>query len=257
MVVYAITGVKGGVGKSSYAIRLVKQLSKQQDVTLIDADIGSPSDYFLMGLKDKGEVIETVYTSRPFVNLNKCKRCGLCVQHCPYAALFQLKDQPPVLIEELCEGCMMCKEVCPFDAIEERKKEAGRIYRTNKDNVTVITGEGDTAVARRLRDYTKQSQTVVIDLAAGMHCDVLMLLEMADVAIAITEPTPLGLHDLALSLQLINKMGKRCEVVINKAGLGMEKEVRALTAQHNCKIREEIPFSQNFAQQYARGELWK
>ncbi|MBD3310595.1 P-loop NTPase, partial [Candidatus Woesearchaeota archaeon] len=44
----AITGGKGGTGKSTIAVALASLISKNKDVLLIDADVDCPDDHLLL-----------------------------------------------------------------------------------------------------------------------------------------------------------------------------------------------------------------
>ncbi len=52
----------------------------------------------------------------------------------------------------------------------------------------------------------KEYDYVIIDTAAGTHCPVISALLGSDYAFAVTEPTPLGAHDLDLILTLTKKI---------------------------------------------------
>lgn len=59
-----------------------------------------------------------------FIDRERCKGCGYCVEFCPTRALALSSDynthgyHPPYLIdEELCSGCDLCGMYCPDFAI--------------------------------------------------------------------------------------------------------------------------------------------
>ena len=51
----AVTGGKGGTGKSTVATALAYQLAKNNKVLLVDLDVDCPNDHLLLGLKRKLE----------------------------------------------------------------------------------------------------------------------------------------------------------------------------------------------------------
>ena len=48
----------------------------------------------------------------------RCKRCGLCLRHCPEGAITGSRDEPYVIHQEKCIHCGQCYEVCKFKAID-------------------------------------------------------------------------------------------------------------------------------------------
>ncbi len=54
------------------------------------------------------------------VDEEKCKKCGVCVDKCPYGAIKQEKDHPASIITASCHGCGTCVAECPHGAISQR-----------------------------------------------------------------------------------------------------------------------------------------
>jgi len=54
------------------------------------------------------------------ISETKCKRCGACVNKCPYGAIRQEKGQPATIITASCHGCGTCVAECPAQAITQR-----------------------------------------------------------------------------------------------------------------------------------------
>ena len=256
MVVIAIGGIKGGVGKSSYAIRLAKELAKKEDIRIIDGDVAHPTCPSLLRCKDVKKV-EEIFVFRPIFDKARCVKCGKCAKMCKENAI-PITKQGPVLIEDLCNGCTLCKHVCPYGAIKERKEKIGEIWQGIVDNIELVfarttsTASNLPHIARAMRKYVDKTKTTIIDLPAGMHCDVLALLDMADVLRLVVEPTPMGLHDFLIALELGKRMKKKMDVVINKEGLGMEKEIEKICIREGLAIVEVIPYSKELYQQYAK-----
>ena len=57
------------------------------------------------------------FTSRFYVEQDKCVSCGLCEKKCPVHAI-ELREGCPVWIKERCEMCSSCINNCPKEAIE-------------------------------------------------------------------------------------------------------------------------------------------
>jgi heterodisulfide reductase subunit A len=53
------------------------------------------------------------------VDESKCKKCGICVDKCPYGAIKQEEGQPASIITASCHGCGTCVAECPSHAISQ------------------------------------------------------------------------------------------------------------------------------------------
>ncbi len=257
----AVGGVKGGIGKSTYSVMLAKELAEQgKDVMLIDGDVGGAYDHRLLGATLKDHVADVI-VNYPVFNHEKCAKCGMCAKKCPENAILMGPDGP-LFVESLCSACGLCFVVCKNDAISPEPRKIGEIKEYAKGRirvispVTFVSGEVQTHIARKLRAIAKQEEhnvdEVIIDLPAGMHCDVLCLLDLAEKFIVVTEPTPLGCHDLRLSIDLGKKMGKEIEVVLNKYGLGCEREIEQICDENDVRIVRTIKYDVGIFNKYAR-----
>lgn len=54
------------------------------------------------------------------VDPEKCKKCGICVDKCPYGAIKLEPGQPASIITASCHGCGTCVAECPHGAITQR-----------------------------------------------------------------------------------------------------------------------------------------
>jgi MinD superfamily P-loop ATPase len=73
-----------------------------------------------------------------------------------------------------------------------------------------------------------------------------------DYCILVTEPTPFGLHDLKISVQVLKDLNIPMGVVINRAGLG-DRKVYQYCEKENIPLLMEIPFDKKIAKLYSRG----
>jgi len=72
----------------------------------------------------------------------------------------------------------------------------------------------------------------------------------------VTEPTPFGLHDLKLTVDLVREIQKPFGIIINKADLGFQK-THEYIKEEKLELLGEIPFSKNYAAHYAQGNILK
>jgi MinD superfamily P-loop ATPase len=75
----------------------------------------------------------------------------------------------------------------------------------------------------------------------------------SDFCLLVTEPTPFGLHDLALAVELARKLAIPCGVVINRDGSG-DQRVERYCAQQQIPVLLKIPLDRRIAELYCRGQ---
>jgi MinD superfamily P-loop ATPase len=95
---------------------------------------------------------------------------------------------------------------------------------------------------------------VIFDAPPGTSCPVVQTVADADFVILVTEPTPFGLHDLKITVELLYQLKKPFGVVINKAGLG-SMEVYHFLEEQKIDLLAEIPFAKSYAGKYAAGNI--
>ena len=271
----AISGGKGGTGKSTVAILFANQLIKKgKKIILCDCDVECPNDYLLLGQKLKNPV-EKIYAEFPKLIKKKCKKCGLCAKTCRSNAIFQAPGQYPVFLKDLCSACGACWIVCPYGAIKEKKEETGQIYFNKvksqeskvKNNFYLITGMAKagieetgpvvTEVKRFALNFAKKVKAdyVLFDTAPGIHCPVISAIMDCDLVYTVTEPTPMGAHDLNLILDLCQKLKVSTKVILNQADLGDKRKIEKIAKNFKIKIEKEIPYSKKLVEAYSKGRL--
>lgn len=264
----AITGGKGGTGKSTFTLILAKELrEKGKRVVISDCDVECPNDYLLLGISLKRKK-KNVYRFFPHLIKKKCKKCGLCAQNCPSGAIFQKPGEYPIFLKNLCLGCSLCWKICPFGALKPQKEKIGEIFlKKVRKNLWVVTGRADEGVeetrpiVKETKNYSlKFAQKVkadylLIDTSAGIHCPVIEALLGVDLIYLVTEPTPMGSHDLEISLELGKKLKIPQRIVINQADLGLKKKIFSLAKKYKVKIEREIPYSFELARLYSQGKI--
>jgi len=52
------------------------------------------------------------------VDVDKCKKCGICFKNCPVEAIEWRKKEPAYIHQDKCIRCLTCITKCPFDAID-------------------------------------------------------------------------------------------------------------------------------------------
>ena len=254
----AVTGGKGGTGKSAVATALAVEFAGNKKTLLVDADVECPNDHLLLNIKRKKYA--NVYQPIPKWNFNKCTKCGECAKVCKQNAIVFVKDKFPAFVKEVCIGCKACMVVCPTGAISMSKKQIGTIYTGKNYNVNLIAGElklGELAsgeIVAKLRKHADEmsnklkQEIVIIDSAAGVGCPVIASLVGTDYIVGVTEPTPSALHDLKRVLYLANHFKIKHGIVINKFDLEKSfcKKIEKFAKENKIPIIGKIPYRKDF-----------
>ena len=261
MKIIGITGGKGGTGKSTIATALAYELAKNNRVLLADADVDCPNDHLLLNIERRP--VKTVEQRIPNWDFDKCVKCGLCGPVCKTNAIASIKGHNPIFMKQQCNGCGACVLKCPVDAISWTKKEIGQIFTGRKHGIDLLSGELKSNapisefIVNSLNEIVEKKKNeydyIIIDTAAGTHCPVIAALEMCDCVYAVTEPTPLGKHDLELILKLLKRLNIKPEIVLNRSDIGDKKIIQNLAKEYDVKIVAEIPYSKKIVEQCSKG----
>lgn len=257
----AIASGKGGTGKTSVSVQLFLELSKQQSCTLVDCDVEEPNDrlFFPKAVLQKEEAIHQMVAN---INIEKCTFCRKCVDFCEFNAIAVI---PPLKFAKvdasLCHSCGACLYACKDDAIYETAFEIGKMRSYRVQNNLMLEGllkigsPMQTMLIRSLKKKTPQEASVILyDAPPGTSCPVVETIADSDYVILVTEPTPFGLHDLKLTVDLVQDMKLPFGIIINKSGLGYDK-IHEFIKDQNLELLAEIPYSKSFAAHYSKGEL--
>ena len=254
MIVSVASG-KGGTGKTLVASSLALSLSDDYKVQLLDCDVEEPNVHIFLRLAlDQSQ---PVYVPIPKVDETKCTYCGKCAEVCVYNAIAVLKEKV-LVFPELCHGCGACSYLCPESAITEEGREVGVVERGGSGNLELVQGRlaiGEAMappVIREVRKYIDPANIVIIDVSPGTSCPVVEAVKGSDFCLLVTEPTPFGLNDLSLAVEVVRKLGIPCGVVINRVGVGSE-EVEQYCHREGIPVLLRIPLDRNIATLYSRG----
>jgi len=109
---------------------------------------------------------------------------------------------------------------------------------------------GSTTPATPLRTGDR---IVILDASPGTSCPVVETMRGADFVLMVTEPTPFGLHDLKLAVEVArDELGLPVGVVINRDGVG-DRGVEDYCAAENIPILMRIPLDRRIAEAYSEG----
>ena len=251
----AVLSGKGGTGKTTISSNLAAIL---ENITLIDCDVEEPNIHLFFDIPNNNK--KSVYTEYPHIDMRKCDLCGKCGEFCRFNAILPAKNRV-LVFKDICHACGGCAIVCPKDAISYKEREIGVIHEgISSQGINIKYGvlnvgefSGVKIIEELLESITKNEQ-VIIDSPPGTSCATVAAVESADYAIIVSEPTPFGVSDMKMVVEMLKNLNVPFGLVINKAGLGND-EIYQYASQENINILGEVPFSKEVAKHYATGKL--
>jgi MinD superfamily P-loop ATPase len=259
----AIASGKGGTGKTTVAVSLALSLASVDPPAaplFLDCDVEEPNAALylrpqLSARKDVGLLV-------PAVDASLCTLCGRCAEVCQYHAIAVIGAEV-LVFPELCHGCGSCTRQCPAHAIHEEPDLIGSLQRGVAGTIEFAQGTLDVGeamavpVIRQLKQWAIPTDAgdrpVILDTPPGTSCPVVETMRGADAVLLVTEPTPFGLHDLRLAVQVArDELGLPVGVVINRDGVG-DAGVDDYCAAEAIPILLRIPLERAIAEGIAEG----
>ncbi|MCK9224710.1 MAG: ATP-binding protein [Candidatus Muirbacterium halophilum] len=255
----AIASGKGGTGKTTVATSVAYVLSEiGNKVSVFDCDVEEPNDHIFLGPENIIE--EVVEVGMPELIEEKCNSCGKCSDICQFNSIFYTNGKP-LFFSDICHSCRLCERICPEDAIKMVPKRIGVTKKGRVENIFIRWGVLDigqvltTKVIEKVLEGLEGNKRInIIDSPPGTSCSAVASVKEADIVVLVTEPTPFGLHDLDVAVRMTRQMGKKIVVIINRSDLG-DNKVKEYCAKNNIRIIGEIPYIDEVAKIYSKGEL--
>jgi MinD superfamily P-loop ATPase len=265
--ILAVASGKGGTGKTTVAANLALAVSSERatqsgaEVHLLDCDVEEPNAALFLrpAIQQRHEVGVCI----PEVDFARCNYCGRCAEVCQYNAIAVVQLRV-LVFPDLCHGCGSCTLNCPEDAIREELRVSGVVERGwAKGTVHFAQGilnVGEAMavpVIRQLKQQAIPKETdemlVILDAPPGTSCPVVETMRGSDMVLMVTEPTPFGLHDLRLAVEVArDELGLPVAVVINRDCVGDEGVDQYCEAE-GIPVLMRIPLDRRIAEAYSEG----
>jgi MinD superfamily P-loop ATPase len=266
----AVASGKGGTGKTTVVTSLALSLDAATTLVL-DCDVEAPNAHLF--LTPTFEWREEVGILIPEVDESRCTFCGRCAEVCQFHAIAVI-PQKTLVFPELCHGCGSCGLNCPEQAIGERLDVMGVLeagpapteifFARGVMNVGEpmavpiirqlktwqISGDGQSLI---YLDKTTDRETIILDAPPGTSCPVVETVHGADFVLLVTEPTPFGLHDLRLMVEVVRELNIPAGVVINRDGTG-NADVDQFCAEVGLPVLMRIPLDRTIGAGIAQGK---
>jgi len=251
----AILSGKGGAGKTTVATNLALSLP---GVQLLDADVEEPNAHLFLN-PHFGNHLEPVTRNVPQIDPKKCILCGRCVEFCEFNALALLGNRV-IVYPEACHSCGGCKEICNVNAISGVERQVG-VLRRDQDISGIEFWQGELSVGeessipviRALLKKINRRKIAIIDAPPGTACSAVEVASDSDFCLLVAEPTPFGLHDLQMTVDVIEQLEKPWGIVINRSDSKGDQALEDYAKNKRIPIFLKIPFERSIAEFYAQG----
>jgi MinD superfamily P-loop ATPase len=280
--IIAVASGKGGTGKTTVATSLAQSIAadggsrlgsgdpgqlpapvslrRRHRLLFLDCDVEEPNAaLFLEPDIDQQQEVGILI---PEVDYERCTFCGRCAEVCPWHAI-AVVGRKVLVFPELCHGCGSCTLNCPENAIREVLHvmgllESGQAGPIDFGHGVMNVGEAMAVpIIRQLKARqmaSTEAEVAILDASPGTSCPVVETMRGADFVLLVTEPTPFGLHDLRLAVQVArDELGLPVGVVVNRDGVG-DKGVDEYCAAEDIPILMRIPLDRRIAEAISGGQ---
>lgn len=252
--IISVASGKGGTGKTTVATGIASSLGYCQ---FFDFDVEAPNAGLF--LKPDIKHIQKVTIKQPVFLTGSGASFEECARFCHYNAIAVTGDEV-IFFPELCHGCGGCVLVGPQGAVREEEVVVGEVRKgIAAPGIEFFMGDlrpgsmRTTTIQSSLEKYIDMDKFVIVDCPPGTSCSMVTSVRKSDYCILVTEPTPFGLNDLILSVDVVKKLGISFGVIINREGIG-DEEVSNYCHKNDIKIHLKIPNDIEIARIISRGD---
>jgi MinD superfamily P-loop ATPase len=254
----AIASGKGGTGKTTVAANLAWLFARLgRQVVYLDCDVEAPNGHIF--LKPVISERQSASTLVPEIDAARCIHCGACGDFCRYNALLCLSEQV-VSFPELCHACGGCRLVCSVGAIREVPRDIGFVDKGQAGPIAFFSGLLNIGEAmsppliKTVKAHAVAGGVTIVDAPPGTSCPVIESIHDCDYVALVTEPTPFGLNDLQLAVEMVRALGLPFGVIVNRAGLN-DRPLLDYCSEQQIPLLAQLPDDRRVAEAYSRGEL--
>jgi MinD superfamily P-loop ATPase len=254
----AVASGKGGTGKTIVSASLACIAADAGYKTAyLDCDVEEPNGHLF--LKPNIQYRHMVGIPVPVVDQEKCITCGSCGEICQYSAIVCI-NKNVLTFDKMCHGCGGCSLVCPVGAITENNRNIGVVETGVSGKIVFCHGKLNVGEAlspplvRAVRSTIQDDGLAIIDASPGTSCPVIAAIKGVDFVLLVTEPTPFGVNDLEIAVDMVKELCIPHAVVINRHVPGYTL-ARDFCMDKNIRILAEIPDDRRVAEAYSRGTL--
>ena len=243
---------KGGTGKTVLSACFASLASNK---IMADCDVDAANLYLLLHPETK-ETHPLFGMNKARIDPSSCTACGECQGACRFDAIEETTEGLYEVDEMSCECCGVCSLICPVSAISMEPNKSGEWYVSKtkygpfvhaklgigEENSGKLVAEVRKS-AKELAESTKKD-LVIVDGPPGIGCPVIASLSGVDLALAVTEPTPSGIHDMERVIQVARHFNIPAACCINKFDLNHRNsdQIETWCGKNFVPLIGKIPF---------------
>ncbi len=247
-----IVSGKGGTGKTTVSAAFA---SLARNKVLADCDVDAADLHLLLDPTPRRRE-DFIAMRTPRIDQDLCTECGDCQAWCRFDAIGLDFDAGYFIDPLACEHCGLCARICPEEAIVMEDSISGQWLVSDTRFGTLVharlgigednSGKLVTLVRREARRLAEEQDAdlIINDGPPGIGCPVTAAITGADLVLAVTEPTPSGIHDLQRVAGVCGHFAIPLAVCINKHDINPENSgrIRSWCETNEIAVAGEIPF---------------
>ena len=247
---------KGGTGKTSVTASFAALAGR---AVIADCDVDAADLHLVLTPR----IIErhNFYSGHEaIIRPDDCIDCGVCLEPCRFGGVIEVDKETPgasFAIDPIgCEGCGVCVLLCPTKAIDfperlcgewmQSETRCGPMVHAQLGIAAENSGKLVTQVRSEARRIAEQENRhlIIVDGPPGIGCAAIASMTGASLALAVTEPTVSGEHDLERILSLARHFGIPTAVCVNKWDLNhaMTERIEYQARQAGARILGRIRY---------------
>jgi MinD superfamily P-loop ATPase len=262
---------KGGTGKTSVVASFAALADNK---VLADCDVDASDLHLVL---DRETVRSETFSGSRVARVDQelCTLCGRCTEACRFeAVIVEGTDSPSgassrrfSIDASACEGCGACCLVCQSDAIELRDAITGEWYVSETRLGPLVharLGIGQEASGKLVTVVRSQAAALarrrglglsLIDGSPGIGCPVIASMTGASLALAVTEPTMSGLHDLKRVAAVAARLKVPVAVAINRFDINpdISRQIEQWTSETGARLTGRVPYDDSVTAAQIKG----
>ena len=250
---------KGGTGKTSVTASFA---ALANNPVMVDCDVDAADLHLVLTPEVKQR--EDFYSGHEAsIRPEDCIDCGVCLEPCRFGAVIEVDPEEygaAFAIDPIaCEGCGVCAWICPTKAVDFPPRLCGEWmisdtrYGPMVHAQLGVAAENSGKLVAHVRQEARQiaerdgKDLVIIDGPPGIGCAAIASLTGASLALAVTEPTVSGEHDLDRILKLAKHFQIPTAVCVNKWDLNpeMTERIEQKARESGTQIAGRIRYDQS------------